>query len=137
MTDPRGDSPMNPPAEEEHTGTLEDDLFGGSGEYDDRGPRIRWQSPPTLPGCRDLGAAGAGFATFCFVDLVMMWAPLFWGTAHSSLPEAITLQFLAFGLGALLIWQVGGSWRPYGIGLMTGWAAMTLLSAGYLTGVTP
>ena len=41
---------------------------------------------------------GAGFATFCLVDLVMMWAPLFWGTSHSSLPEAITLLFLAFGL---------------------------------------
>jgi hypothetical protein len=117
--------------------TLEDDLFGGSSEYDDRGPRIRWQPPATLPGCRDLGTAGAGAATFCLVDVVMMWAPLIQGKGHSSLPETITLLFLAFGLGALLVWQVGGSWRSYGIGLMVGWGAMTLLSAGYMTGVGP
>jgi len=141
MTDPSeppSEPPVPPPvppvpAEEN---TLEDDLFGGTAEYDDSGPLIKWQPPANLPGCRDLGVGAAGFGTFCLVDIIVMWGPLM-GSSHSSLPEAVALAFLAFGLGPVLVWQVGGGWRQYGIGLMAGWAAMTLLSVGLMTGIGP
>jgi hypothetical protein len=134
MTDP-SEPPAEPPVPPEEN-TLEDDLFGAAADYDDRGPLIKWQPPANLPGCRDLGVGAAGFGTFCVVDLIIMWGPLM-GSSHGSLPGAVALALLAFGLGGVLIWQVGGSWRQYGIGLMAGWAAMTLLSVGLLTGINP
>lgn len=116
--------------------SLEDDLFGTDSERDDRAPRISWQ-PPALPGCRDVGLGVAGAGTFFVVDAVMMWAPLTRGAGGTTLPQTITLIVLAFGLGGLLVWRVRGSLRPYGFGMMAGWAFFTLISAGYLTGVSP
>lgn len=118
------------------TPSLEDELFGTDSERDDRGPRITWQ-PAALPGCRDVGLGVAGGATFFLVDVVMMWAPLVRGAGSSTLPQTITLILLAFGLGGLLAFRVRGSLRPYGFGMMAGWAFCTLVSAGYLTGVSP
>ena len=116
--------------------TLEDDLFGTQPTHDERGPRIAWQ-PRELPGCRDLALAASGSVTFALVDGIMMWAPLTTTAASSPVPQALILLLLAFGLGGLLAWRVGGKWRPYGFGLMAGWVFLTLLSAGYLTGVSP
>jgi hypothetical protein len=90
-----------------------------------------------LPGCRDLALGGCGLATFTLVDAIMMWAPLTTTASSSPAPVALILLLLAFGLGGLLAWRVGGAWRPYGFGMMAGWVALTLLSAGYLTGVSP
>jgi hypothetical protein len=116
--------------------TLEDDLFGMEPAHAERGPRIVWQ-PRELPGCRDQAATASGFATFVLVDGVMMWAPLTTTASSSPLPQALILALLAFGLGSVLAWRVRGAWRPYGFGLMIGWVFLTLLSAGYLTGVIP
>ncbi|MFG2246000.1 hypothetical protein [Spirillospora sp. NPDC048823] len=85
---------------------------------------------------RDVKALAAGFGLFLFVDAVMMWAPLMMSRRPSLLPQFITLLVLAFGLGSLLIWKVGGRWRTFGIGMMLAWVFLTLVSVGFLTGVT-
>ncbi|MFA1549711.1 hypothetical protein [Actinomadura chokoriensis] len=85
---------------------------------------------------RDVKALVAGFGVFVFVDVVMMWAPLMMSRRPSLLPQFITLLMLAFGLGGLLIWKVGGRWRTFGIGMMLAWGFLTLVSVGFLTGVT-
>lgn len=73
---------------------------------------------------------------FVFVDAVMMYAPLMMSRRPSLLPQFITLLVLAFGLGGLLVWKVGGRWRTFGIGMMLAWTFLTLVSVGFLTGVT-
>ncbi len=83
---------------------------------------------------RDVKALAAGFGVFVLVDLVMMWAPLMMSRRPSLLPQFITLLLLAFGLGGLLVWQVGGRWRTFGIGMMLAWGFLTLVSVGFLTG---
>jgi hypothetical protein len=116
--------------------TLEDDLFGMEPAHAERGPRIVWQ-PRELPGCRDLALMACGVITFALVDVVLMWAPLTRPAASATFPQVLILALLAFGLGGLLAWHVRGACRPYGFGLMIGWLFLTLLSAGYLTGVNP
>jgi hypothetical protein len=123
--------------------SLEDEIFAVASvveieEAPAAGPRLRLpleRSGP--PPRRELGAGAAGFATFAFVDGVMMYAPLMMSNRQSLLPQMVTLLVLAFGLGGLLVWKVGGSWRPFGYGLMSGWVFLTLVSVGFLTGVTP
>lgn len=85
---------------------------------------------------RDVKALAAGFGMFVFVDAVMMYAPLMMSRRPSLLPQFITLLVLAFGLGDLLVWKVGGRWRTFGIGMMLAWTFLTLVSVGFLTGVT-
>jgi hypothetical protein len=93
--------------------------------------------PAAAPGCRELGLTTTGFVIFVSVDSVMMYTPFRISGSTSLLPQAITLLFLAFGLGALLVWSIRGAWRPVGIGMMLGWVFMTLISAGYFTGLNP
>jgi hypothetical protein len=89
-------------------------------------------------GCRDVTLTTAGFGVFVLIDAVMMYAPFrMRGDGPNLLPQLCTLAMLAFGLGGLLIWQVRGVWRPFGIGLMLGWVFLTLISAGFLTGLNP
>lgn len=116
--------------------TLEDDIFGPDPDHDERGPRIS-VAPRSLPGCRDLTLALAGFLTFALVDTVMMWAPLTRRGASAGSAQAVTLLALAFGLGGMLVWSVRGALRPYGFGMMAAWGFLTLLSFGYLTGLAP
>ncbi|MBC6466795.1 hypothetical protein HKK74_14970 [Actinomadura alba] len=101
-----------------------------------RRARPPWQNADG-PGCRDLAATVAGFGTFILVDCVMMYAPLQMKETPSLLPQMLTLLLLAFGLGGLLVWQIRGAWRPFGVGMMLGWLFMTLISAGFLTGLNP
>ncbi|SEG76823.1 hypothetical protein SAMN04489712_111211 [Thermomonospora echinospora] len=124
--------------------TLEDELFdlapdgravGGRAE-----PIIRTPSSPPWElfaklDRRDVVRGAAGFMTFTFIDFVMMYGRLTGHNRASVLPQTVTLLVLAFGLGGLLAWHVRGAWRPYGFGMMLGWVALTLLSAGWLTGV--
>jgi hypothetical protein len=88
-------------------------------------------------GCRDIALTTAGFAVFVLIDGMMMYTPFRMREEPSLLPQLFTLVLLAFGLGGLLVWQVRGIWRPFGIGLMLGWVFMTLISAGFLTGLNP
>lgn len=85
---------------------------------------------------RDVKALASGFGTFLFVDAVMMWAPLMMSQRPSLMPQFITLLVLAFGLGGLLVLKVGGKWRAFGLGMMVCWVFLTLVSVGFLTGVT-
>ncbi|MFI0486377.1 hypothetical protein [Actinomadura sp. 9N215] len=85
---------------------------------------------------RDVKALATGFGMFLLVDAVMMYAPLMTSRRPSLLPQFITLLMLAFGLGGLLVWKVGGRWRTFGYGMMLAWVFLTLVSVGFLTGVT-
>jgi hypothetical protein len=101
-----------------------------------RPPRPSWTMGQGA-GCRDLAVTTAGFATFVLVDCVMMYAPFQMKDAPSLMPQLITLLLLAFGLGGMLVWHIRGAWRPFGVGMMLGWVFMTLISAGFLTGLNP
>ncbi|MFD0683795.1 hypothetical protein [Actinomadura fibrosa] len=130
--------------------SLEDDIFAvaHSVEVEPAGaevrPRLRLGSDRAEQiaeraralGRRDIGAIAAGFGIFVFVDVVMMWAPLMMSRRPSLWPQFVTLLVLAFGLGGLLTWKVGGRWRPFGIGMMLAWVFLTLVSVGFLTGVS-
>ncbi|MFG1998061.1 hypothetical protein ACGFNU_02800 [Spirillospora sp. NPDC048911] len=127
-------------AEPENLPSLEDEIFSVASRVEsaqDLSPRIRLprDKVPQVPGGRFLVFVGAGFGTFTFVDAIMMWAPLMMARRPSLLPQMVTLLLLAFGLGSLLIWKVGGSWRPFGIGMMLAWIFLTLVSVGFLTGL--
>jgi hypothetical protein len=102
---------------------------------------VRWarsRVPPSgAPGFREIGLTTTGFVIFMIVDSIMMYAPFRTHGSTNLLPQAITLALLAFGLGALMIWSIRGACRPVGIGLMLGWVFMTLISAGYFTGLNP
>ncbi|MFB4316543.1 hypothetical protein [Actinomadura sp. 21ATH] len=119
--------------------SLEDEIFAvaSSVEETDRGQPLLRLSPRRveLPR-RDVGLAAGGFLTFAFVDAVMMYAPLMMSSRPSLLPQMVTLLVLAFGLGGLLVWKVRGAWRPFGVGMMLGWVFLTLVSVGFLTGLT-
>ncbi|WP_067485549.1 hypothetical protein [Actinomadura hibisca] len=130
MADPQE---RNPPS-------LEDEIFAMASTVEEvpaaaPRPPLRWDRAPAVPR-RDLGAGGAGFGVFLFVDAIMMWAPLMNSHRPSLLPQMVTLLVLAFGLGGLLIWKVGGAWRPFALGMMASWVFLTLVSLGFLTGLT-
>ncbi|MGK5558140.1 hypothetical protein ACSNOI_41705, partial [Actinomadura kijaniata] len=94
--------------------SLEDEIFSVASRVEEaavrRPPLLRWERVPDVKP-RTLGAGLAGFATFLLVDAVMMWAPLMSSDRGSLLPQMVTLLVLAFGLGGLLSWQVGGRLR--------------------------
>lgn len=91
----------------------------------------------TAPGCREIALTTTGFVIFVAVDSIMMYTPFSTPGSTSLLPQALTLALLAFGLGALMIWSIRGACRPVGVGMMLGWVFMTLISAGYFTGLNP
>jgi hypothetical protein len=93
--------------------------------------------PAAAPGCREIGLTTTGFVIFVIVDSIMMYVPFRTHSSTNLLPQAITLALLAFGLGALMIWNIRGACRPVGVGMMLGWVFMTLISAGYFTGLNP
>jgi hypothetical protein len=127
--------------------SLEDEIFGVAHSVEveqaaDAQPRLQTDKAQVLAERaraflgRDVKALAAGFGMFVFVDAVMMYAPLMMSRRPSLLPQFITLLVLAFGLGSLLVWKVGGRWRTFGIGMMLAWTFLTLVSVGFLTGVT-
>ncbi|TDC44598.1 hypothetical protein E1281_33375 [Actinomadura sp. KC345] len=127
--------------------SLEDEIFAVAHHVEvepaaDGHPRLRTDRAQMLAERvraflgHDVKALASGFGVFLFVDVVMMWAPLMMSHRPSLLPQFITLLVLAFGLGGLLVWKVGGRWRTFGIGMMLAWVTLTLVSVGFLTGVT-
>ncbi|MBA9002255.1 MULTISPECIES: hypothetical protein [Thermomonospora] len=135
---------MTDPQQDRDVPTLEDELLGPASEDADRAVRAEplikvpadppWERLSRLDRA-DLLRGAAGFCTFCFVDLVMMYAPLMGVYRSSLLPQFVALLAVAFGLGGLLVWQVRGAWRPFGYGMMLAWVTLTLISVGFLTGV--
>ncbi|MEO5874943.1 MAG: hypothetical protein ABIS86_03460 [Streptosporangiaceae bacterium] len=128
--------PGSPMPEPDQKPTLNDELFGMEDKAAGRPDRPTWPvflgRPPTL---RDRFLAGSGFALFVIIDMIVMF-PQLSSPAVSTLPQAVVLLAVAFGLGSLLAWGVGDGWRPFGFGLMAGWVLLTLLSLGILTGLT-
>jgi len=127
--------------------SLEDDIFAVAHTVEIEQaaraqPRLRLRSERVQDiaeralGGRDLGAFAAGFGLFVFVDAVMMYAPLMMSRRPSLLPQFVALLVMAFGLGGLLVWKVGGRWRPFGVGMMLAWVFLTLVSVGFLTGLS-
>ncbi|TDB80069.1 hypothetical protein E1264_34620 [Actinomadura sp. KC216] len=125
--------------------SLEDELFGVAHDVEveqavparlapDRAQLLAERARAFLR--RDVKALASGFGAFLLVDAVMMYAPLMTSRRPSLLPQFITLLVLAFGLGGLLVWKVGGRWRTFGHGMMLAWVFLTLVSVGFLTGVT-
>ncbi|HEX2317297.1 MAG TPA: hypothetical protein VHJ17_26350 [Thermomonospora sp.] len=134
MTDPQN----------ENVPSLEDELLGDpADEPADRRvrtePIIRTPAAPPWERFRvdrgELYRLAAGFATFLFIDVVMMYGPLMGRNDGTVLPQFFALLVVAFGLGGMFVWHIRGGWRPYGAGLMLGWVFLTLISAGFLTGV--
>ncbi|RFU43530.1 hypothetical protein DZF91_00590 [Actinomadura logoneensis] len=129
MTQPRDDQ----------VPSLQDEIFAVASTVEAppaERPRLRWERPPRLPARADLWTGAAGALTFALVDLVMMYAPMMMSRRPSTLPQFVALIVVAFGLGSLLVWKVGGRGRPFGFGMMIGWAFLTLVSVGFLTGLT-
>nr|WP_202420642.1 hypothetical protein [Actinomadura rayongensis] len=120
---------------------MEDEIFAVAGEVETEpadGPLLPLRlDPPRLPSGRDLWPGSAGFATFLFVDAVVMWAPLMNSVRATLVPQTVVLLLVAFGVGGLLMWRVGGAWRPFGLGMMASWVFLTLVSVGFLTGLGP
>jgi hypothetical protein len=158
MPDPEEPGPRREGPDEPRLPSLEDELFGmdpmAGEERADRDPgpprlttpgrhlpsvRLAWPLRRTGagPSPRDVVAAISGFATFALVDCVMMYGPSRMRDSPTLLPQMVTLLVLAFGLGGLFVWGVRGAGRWFGVGMMLGWAALTLVSAGYLTGLNP
>jgi len=129
-------TPGSPMPESDEKPTLGDELFSMEGKATAPSDRTAWPTvlgaPPSL---RDRILAGAGFLAFLVIDLIVMF-PQVSSPASSTLPQAVVLLAVAFGLGSLLAWGVGNGWRPFGFGLMAGWVMLTLLSLGILTGMT-
>lgn len=98
--------------------------------------RVSWDSKQPI-GCREMGLTTAGFVTFVMIDSVMMYAPFRTKDAPNLTPQMITLLLLAFGLGGMMVWHIRGAWRPVGVGMMLAWVFLTLVSAGFLTGLNP
>jgi hypothetical protein len=116
--------------------TLKDELLSMEGKAPDRPDPVGWPAflgaPPSL---RQRILGGFGFVTFMAIDLIVMY-PQLRTPASSTLPQALVLLAVAFGLGSLLAWGVGDAFRPFGFGMMAGWVLLTLLSLGILTGMT-
>ncbi|GAA3212428.1 hypothetical protein [Actinocorallia longicatena] len=121
--------------------TLSDELFGmetggGAARVEALGVGSAWpQVFGPVPSWQTRILAAFGFVTYAIVNLIVMWVPLH--DHHvSALPQAVVLVVVAFGVGSLLAWVVGGAWRAFGFGMIGGWLALTLLSLGFLTGLS-
>ena len=124
--------------------SLEDEIFAVAGHVEVESARPRLPADKARAFAerlrasfgRDVKVLASGFATFLCVDAVMMWAPLMMSRRPSLMPQFVTLLVLAFGLGGLLVVKVGGRWRAFGFGMMLCWVFLTLVSVGFLTGLT-
>ncbi|MBA2891624.1 hypothetical protein [Nonomuraea soli] len=82
--------------------------------------------------------AFAGFALFILVNIATALAVL--ASASTRTPVLIAAVFLAlFGLvGGLVLILLRRPWtKGLGMGLMIGWALVSIVSAGWCTGLNP
>ncbi|BDE00721.1 hypothetical protein [Mycolicibacterium fortuitum] len=60
------------------------------------------------------------------------------GSANAVLgAAAVLLAFIAFGGGTVMLFSKSPTARGLGIGLMVGWALVSLVTAGFCTGINP
>ncbi|MCV7214450.1 hypothetical protein H7J51_04020 [Mycobacterium crocinum] len=60
------------------------------------------------------------------------------GSGHGALVAgAVLLAIIAFGGGATLLATSNANGKGFGLGLMIGWAVLTVVSVGFCTGINP
>ncbi|KAA0110358.1 hypothetical protein CIW47_08425 [Mycolicibacterium sp. P1-5] len=60
------------------------------------------------------------------------------GRGHGALVAgAVVLALIAFGGGGVLLATSAASGKGIGLGLMIGWAVLTVVSVGFCTGINP
>lgn len=95
-------------------------------------------------GTRDTGGSGAGclmggagVVAFAVLNVLIGFAALSTSEEAAILFGALMLGAAAFGGGGLMIAVGRRQLKAFGIGLMIGWALLSVISAGYCTGLNP
>jgi hypothetical protein len=100
-------------------------------------PARRESSTGTVVGLAVAGAFGYFLVNFITVFLVMILAAESGSSRTVIAAGAIGLAVLAFGGGGGLL-AVRKPWaKGLGLGLMIGWALMSIVSVGFCTGINP
>ncbi len=105
-------------------------------------PRHPPTPPPVYPPPLNRNATGCAFAAFAVVgvlafvpiDLVVVLSLL--GSGEGRWLAAIVLALITFGVGGGLCFVKSPIARGIGVGLMCGWALMTIATGGLCTGLT-
>ncbi|WP_235717886.1 hypothetical protein [Mycolicibacterium goodii] len=115
------------------------------GDYPSSPPPHGYGPPPSRSRI-SIAMVIIGPFVYAAINLVVGFAALIAGgmletqTTGSSLVfglAAIGLLLIAFGGGTLLLRRNSPQARGLGIGLMVGWALMSVLTAGFCTGINP
>ncbi|GAA3443320.1 hypothetical protein [Planomonospora venezuelensis] len=133
MTTP-GDPPQDPPSQDPRPG--ERPPGGGSGTP---GPPPGGGPPPPPggPSGASVGMALLGVVVYVVVNVLFGFIALGTGSTTGFAVVAALLALLTFGSGVVLVKSGTPLARGMGVGLMIGWGLVTVLSAGFCTGVNP
>lgn len=102
--------------------------------------------PPESRSRISIGMAFLGSLLYAVLNLVLGFIAFFAaGVAHGQTGSqyvilgftALLLAAIAFGGGALLLRSASPHAKGLGLGLMIGWALVSLFSAGFCTGINP
>ncbi|WP_206184884.1 hypothetical protein [Thermoactinospora rubra] len=104
-----------------------------------------YQLPPQPEGHSNtgvvVGTAFAGFALFLMLNFIVGLAAFtMGGEASSSAPVvagAVLLALIGIGGGLVLLFLRRPWAKGLGLGLMIGWAFMSIVTAGFCTGLNP
>ncbi|AKK30275.1 hypothetical protein AB431_06005 [Mycobacterium sp. EPa45] len=109
------------------------------GQYDYPPPAPPpWQQPHTPR--ISVGMAFLGAFLYLPLNFVIGFAVLAMsgGSGHAALVAgAVVLALIAFGGGGVLLATSNASGKGIGLGLMIGWAVLTVVSVGFCTGINP
>ncbi|MFC4063029.1 hypothetical protein ACFOWE_32520 [Planomonospora corallina] len=84
-----------------------------------------------------IGLAFVGFLAFVVINLVVGIAAVSTESAAGIGTGAVFLALIAFGGGIWLTRRPEPWAKGLGIGLMAGWALVSIVSAGFCTGLNP
>ncbi|WP_143737843.1 hypothetical protein [Microbispora sp. GKU 823] len=116
-----------------------------AGPYGPGGPRP-WPPPPPAQNTTGVVIAMtiAGIVAYVVINFVLFLATLAAADGVASdhknvalIGGSVILAVIAFGGGTLLLLLRKPWSRGLGLGLMIGWALMTIFTAGFCTGVNP
>ncbi|QYL19739.1 hypothetical protein K0O64_05555 [Mycolicibacterium pallens] len=98
--------------------------------------------PPVQPPTPRISVGMAFLGAFLYMPLnfVIGFAVLAMseGRGHGALVAgAVLLALIAFGGGAALLATSNANGKGFGLGLMIGWAVLTVVSVGFCTGINP